>query len=67
MAGTNFSDNAIARGGTINTFFGEDSGFVTYARCTVANIPSAQAGYAVGCLIAATDTGGIYTNTGTAA
>jgi len=34
-------------------------------KCTSANIPSGVAGYAVGCLLIATDTGAMYTNVGT--
>lgn len=64
MSGTNFSDGLILRGGTINTYLANDAGHTILARCTVANLPTG-AGYALGCLIQATDTGGIYTNTGT--
>jgi hypothetical protein len=41
--------------GDLNTIF---------ARCTVANLPTG-AGYAVGCIIQASDTGQMYTNLGT--
>jgi hypothetical protein len=58
--GTNFYNGA-----TIDVSHTDNSGNADRVRCTVANIPSATSGYAVGCLLSATDTGGIYTNTGT--
>lgn len=64
MPGTNFSDGSIALGGKVDSYFSNPAGHVTYARCTVANLPTGAANYAVGCLIAATDTGAIYANTG---
>lgn len=51
----------------VNPFLTNDSGHVILARGTVANIPSAVADYAVGCLYLATDTGVLYSNTGTTA
>src|SRR5260221_14434717 len=36
-----------------------------FIKCTVANLPTG-AGYAIGCIAQATDSGNIYTNTGTA-
>ena len=44
----------------------DDAGNALLVKSTVANIPSAVAGYAVGCLLIATDTGALYSNTGTA-
>lgn len=54
-------------GGTVDKALSDNFGNATLVRSTVANIPSAVSGYAIGCLLQATDTGGIYTNTGTAA
>lgn len=50
---------------TINPSTG--NGNIILARCTVANLPTGQAGYAIGCDIQASDTGAKYVNTGTAA
>ena len=44
----------------------DDAGNALLVKSTAANIPSAVAGYAVGCLLIATDTGALYSNTGTA-
>jgi len=52
-------------GATVDKSLSDNAGNAVLVRSTVANIPSAVAGYAVGCLLQATDTGGIYTNTGT--
>ena len=41
-------------------------GNASLIRCTAANLPSAIANYAIGCIAYATDTGVLYTNTGTA-
>lgn len=65
MSGTNFSDGAISKGGTIDTYLANPAGHTILCRSTVANIPSAMAGYAVGCILQATDTGNNYINTGT--
>lgn len=65
MGGSNFSDNSIGGGGTVNHYLTNDAGSWILVRCTAANIPSAAAGYAVGCLLQATDTGNAYVNTGT--
>lgn len=65
MGGTNLSDSAInLAGGTVNHYLTNDAGDWILVRCTAANIPSAASGYAVGCLLSATDTGNLYTNTG---
>ena len=64
MPGTNLSDNSIGIGGTVNHYLTNDAGDYILVRCTAANIPSAVAGYAVGCELEATDTGALYTNTG---
>ncbi len=42
----------------------KDNGNATLIRCTAANMPSAVAGYAVGCLGQATDSGANFVNTG---
>lgn len=60
---TNFSTGT---GLTVNPYFTNDAGQVRFATCTVANIPSAVAGYAVSCIIATSDTGSLYVNTGSA-
>ena len=63
-SGTNFSNGSIRLGGTVDTYFTNDAGHAIMIRCTAANLPSAVAGYAVGCLAEATDTGAAYFNTG---
>lgn len=65
MGGTNLSDQSIINGGTFNTYLTNDSGHAVLVRCTVANIPSGKANFAVGCQLEATDTGIWYSNTGT--
>lgn len=60
--GTNF----YPYNGTVKVALTDEQGNADLVRCTVANIPASVAGYAIGCLLKATDTGGIYTNTGTA-
>lgn len=59
---TNFATQSP--GTTVETYFTNSSGNVIFARCTVANLPTG-AGYAIGCLIQASDTGDMYTNLGT--
>lgn len=51
-------------GATVETYFTNASGNVILARSTVANLPTG-AGYAVGCVIQASDTGDLYVNNGT--
>jgi len=58
--------NFYPSNGSVKVSLSDDFGNADLVRCTVANIPSAVAGYAVGCILKATDTGGIYTNTGSA-
>lgn len=60
---TNF---ATQQGGVIEPYFTNSSGMVILARCAVANIPTG-AGYAVGAIIQASDTGNAYVNKGTTA
>ena len=61
MAGTGFFGPS---GATVMAAILDESNNVVLAKGTVANIPSAVAGYAVGCEYIATDTGILYTNTG---
>lgn len=58
---TGFGDTISAS--PVDKYFTNIAGNVIFARCTVANIPTG-AGYAVGCLLQATDTGYNYINTG---
>lgn len=51
-------------GSIVETYFTNASGNIIFARSTVANLPTG-AGYAVGCIIEASDTGQLYTNMGT--
>lgn len=54
-------------GATIEDYFTNSSGNVIFARATVANLTAnTGAGYAVGCIIEASDTGDMYINKGTA-
>lgn len=62
MPGTNF----FATKGSVQIALTDASDNAVLARGTVANLPSAVAGYAVSCLYQATDSGAIYENTGTA-
>lgn len=64
MSGTNFSD--AVPGALITHYFTNSSANWILVRCAVANIPSAVAGYATGCILQASDTGNCYVNTGTA-
>lgn len=50
---------------TVNVALCDEFGNATLAKCTTANLPTG-AGYAIGCIIIATDTGIQYTNQGTA-
>lgn len=56
--------NFFPTDGTIQISFTDEAGYAMEAKCTVANIPSGVAGYAVGCEIIAEDTGDHYYNTG---
>lgn len=51
-------------GALVETYFTNSSQNVILARSTVANLPTG-AGYAIGCMIEASDTGDLYTNVGT--
>ena len=64
MAGTNLFATFTS---TVEVALTDKSGNCELVKCTAANIPSAVAGYAIGCILIATDTGAQYYNTGTAA
>lgn len=51
-------------GSVVETYFTNSSQNVILARSTVANLPTG-AGFAIGCMIEASDTGDLYTNVGT--
>ncbi len=51
-------------GATVDKALTDNAGNATFIRCTVANLPTSAAGYAVSCLALATDTGAVYVNTG---
>lgn len=57
--------NFFPSNGTVKVALSDDFGNAVLIRCTVANLPSAVAGYAVSCIAQTTD-GGIYQNTGSA-
>lgn len=50
--------------GTVQVALGDNNGTAVLIACTAANLPSAVAGYSKGCIAMATDTGVLYTNTG---
>lgn len=60
---TNFATN---QGGLVEPYFTNSSGNIVFARCAVANMPTG-AGYAIGAIIEASDTGQTWTNLGTTA
>ena len=62
--GTNFF---TAVNSTVNSALTDNAGNSVLISCTAANLPSSKAGYAIGCLAIATDSGVLYCNTGTAA
>lgn len=51
--------------GPVEPFLRNTTGDVILARCTVANLPTGQSGYAIACEIQASDNGAQYSNTGT--
>ena len=53
-------------GATVDVALSDNSGNAVLVRCATSAIPSSVAGYAVGCLLQATDDGGIFANTGSA-
>ena len=61
MIGTNFFTPLST---TVKVALSDENGKAALIRCTAANLPT-DAGYAVGCIAPATDTGAFYTNTGT--
>ena len=62
MAGTNFFAD---KNGTVDVALTDAADNGILIQCTVANLPSSVAGYAVSCVAHATDTGALYLNTGT--
>lgn len=66
MAGTSFSDNALGNNaGSINHYLTNEQDHYILVRGSLANLPAAVAGYAIGCFFQATDTGMTYINIGT--
>lgn len=63
MLGTNFFTPAI---GSVQVALADAAGNAVLIKCTAANLPASVAGYAVGCIAEATDTGVCYSNTGSA-
>lgn len=63
MAGTNLFSPLTS---TVDVALTDASGNAVLVRCATANIPSAVAGYAVGCILQNITTGHIYQNEGTA-
>ncbi len=62
MPGTNYFTPKTS---AIDVALTDGSNNAMLAKCVAASIPSAVAGYGIGCLLQATDTGALYTNTGT--
>lgn len=60
MSGTNFFTTKTS---AVDVALTDKNGNAALVRSTVANIPT-NAGYAVGCLLSATDSGSLYVNTG---
>ncbi len=63
MAGSNFF---AAKSATVDVALTDATNNAILVKATTGNIPSAVAGYAIGCVLINTTTGGTYTNTGTA-
>jgi hypothetical protein len=61
------STNFFPENGTVQVSMTDEFGNAMEVKCLVADIPSAVAGYAVGCELIAEDTGAHYYNTGTTA
>lgn len=59
--------NFFPYNGAVKVALSDDQGNADLVRCTVANIPSGVAGYAISCILQATDIGAAYINTGTTA
>lgn len=62
MPGTNFYTPFSS---TVDVALTDKNGYAALVRCASANIPSAIAGFAVGCSLQTTDTGATYQNEGT--
>lgn len=65
MAGTNGTNFFTKISSTIDGAFTDESGNLRLIKCTAGNLPTG-AGYAIGCIAEATDSGVLYYNTGTA-
>ena len=63
MAGTNYFTPITS---AIDVALTDEHGNATLAKCPTASIPSATAGYAIGCILIDTTTGQLHYNTGTA-
>lgn len=63
---SNYGTNFFSGNSGVQVALTDASGNAVLARGTVANKPSAVAGYAVSCIYMATDSGALYENTGTA-
>ena len=50
--------------GAVTVLESDELGLVSECRCATGSIPSAVAGYAVGCVLVDTTTGYVYANTG---
>ena len=64
MIGTNLYSPTTSTG--VQIALADSNGNATLVKCPQASIPSAVAGYAVGCMLITTDTANYYTNIGTA-
>lgn len=61
MAGTNFFTDKTS---AIQVALTDGDDNAVFVKCAAGSIPSGTAGYAVGCMLIATDTGAWYSNTG---
>lgn len=57
---------SFSTGTPVDKILQDDKGLLVLVRCATGDIPSAVAGYSVGCILINTTSGAIYTNTGTA-
>lgn len=57
---------SFSTGTPVDKILQDDKGLLVLVRCATGDIPSAVAGYAIGCLLVDTTTGTLYINTGTA-
>ena len=63
MSGTNLFAPEVNKM-VVQTALVDENGYAILVKCPTASIPSAVAGYAVGCLLINTTSGVLYTNTG---